>query len=145
MTSITIFLTFLLLVIVLVGVAWGGFLVHRRLSFLEAEYGRNRVAALQDAQRFDQRTGELALRIEAAERRAADALQRPFQGVNYTQRSQMLRMIRRGDSAGHIASALGVPLSQVRLLMKLPAAGLCRDAPVMRAGSPKDRGAGASQ
>ena len=57
-----------------------------------------------------------------AERRASEALQRPLQSMNYTQRSQMLRMIRRGDGAEQIAATLGVPVNQVRLLMKLPGA-----------------------
>lgn len=120
MTAITIFLTFLLLLLVLAGAAWGGFLLHRRLAFLEIEYRRSRLAAVEDSQQIDRQIQELDARIEAAERRTLDAMQLPLQSVNYTQRSQMLRMIRRGDAAAHVASTLGVPLSQVRLLMKLP-------------------------
>ena len=120
MTAITVFLTFLLLVVVLVAVAWGGFLVHRRMIFLEVEYRRICLAAVEDTQHFEKQFQELLIRIENAERRAADAAQHPSQSVNYTQRSQMLRMLRRGDPPEKVANALAVPLSQIRLLMKLP-------------------------
>ena len=124
MIAIPIFLTLLLLFAVLAAGAWGGFLAHGRLAFLEAECRRLRLAAVEDGQQFERWHSELTSRLEAAEQRAADAQQRPFQSVNYSQRSQMLRMIRRGDAAPQIANTLGVPLSQVRLLMKLPGVNL---------------------
>lgn len=65
----------------------------------------------------------MALRLESLETRASDFQQHPLQSVNYTQRSQMLRMVRRGDSAEQISSTLGVPSSQIKLLMKLPGVG----------------------
>ena len=127
MAAITVFVTFLLLFVVLVAVAWGGYLLHRRMIFLEGEYQRMRLTSVEDTQQFEKQVQELAVRIDAAETRAADASQRPLQSVNYTQRSQMLRMVRRGDAAEQIANTLGVPLSQVRLLMKLPGVSIAKE------------------
>jgi hypothetical protein len=122
MTAFTIFLTFLLLLLILAVGSWAALLVHQRLEFLGAEQNRINLAAIEDSRRFEKLVDELTTRQEATERRAAEADQRPVLSVNYTQRSQMLRMVRRGDSAEQIAANLGVPLSQIRLLMKLPAA-----------------------
>ena len=120
MVPFTVLLTFLLLVVILAGAAWTAYMGHHRMEFLEGEYRRIRLASIEDNQQFEKQIQELTLRLEAAESKAAESAQRPLQSVNYTQRSQMLRMIRRGDTAGQIASNLSVPLSQVRLLMKLP-------------------------
>ncbi len=43
----------------------------------------------------------------------------PRPGFNISTRSQALRMHRRGDSPGQIASALQVPLQEVELLLKV--------------------------
>jgi len=40
-------------------------------------------------------------------------------GMNLTRRSQVLRLSRRGESAGQIAATLGVPLNEVELLLKV--------------------------
>lgn len=48
---------------------------------------------------------------------AASALPRP--GLNLSKRSQALRMHRRGDAPVEIASALGIPLQEVDLLLKV--------------------------
>ncbi|HEY3744407.1 MAG TPA: hypothetical protein VGL53_31405 [Bryobacteraceae bacterium] len=120
MAFFTIFVIFLLLLAILGLGSWIGLALHRRLSIVESENRRMRLAAIEDAQQSESLIDDLKTRIEAAERRASDSLQRPLQSINYSQRSQMLRMIRRGDSADQIASALEVSLSQVRLLMKLP-------------------------
>jgi len=122
MTAITIFAILLLLLTILAFGSWGALSIHRRLVFLEREYHRAQLEAIADGQRLEKEILDLTARIEAAERFAGDANQRPLTSVNYTLRSQMLRMARRGDAAGQIASTLGVPLSQVRLLMKLPGA-----------------------
>jgi hypothetical protein len=122
MTALTIFLTFVLLVAVLAGAVWGALLMLRRLEFLEEEQRRANVSAIEDSQRFEKLFDEFTSRIEAAERRAAEAAQHRGQSVNYTQRSQMLRMIRRGHPPEHIASTLGVPPGQVKLLMKVAGA-----------------------
>lgn len=120
MAVFTIVVIFLLLLTILGWGSWIGLAHHRRLSIVESENSRLRLAAIEDAQQFERQIDDLKNRIEAAEHRAADALQRPLQSINYSQRSQMLRMIRRGDAADQIASALGVSPSHVRLLMKLP-------------------------
>ena len=43
----------------------------------------------------------------------------PRQGLNLNKRSQALRMHRRGDAPGQIASALEMPLQEVQLLLKV--------------------------
>jgi hypothetical protein len=120
MPAFTIFLTFVLLLAVLAAGTWTATLLSKRLAVLEEEQRKNMLGAIEESHRLEQQIERLTARIEAAESRAEDAIQRPAQSINYTQRSQMLRMIRRGDSAEQISSALGVPPSQVRLLMKLP-------------------------
>ena len=120
MAAFTIFLTFLLLLAILGAGAWYAWLAHQRMNFLEGEYRRIRLAAVEDSQQFEKHLQELKLRLDNAEVHSADSSQRPYQSVNYTQRSQVLRMIRRGDAPEQISATLGVPMSQVRLLMKLP-------------------------
>ncbi|MFB3776043.1 MAG: hypothetical protein ACE141_00495 [Bryobacteraceae bacterium] len=44
-------------------------------------------------------------------------------GLNLTKRSQALRMHRRGESLEHIAAALGMPLGEVELLLKVEQIG----------------------
>ena len=127
MAAITVFFTFLLLLAILAAGAWGGYELHRRTSFLEAEYRRIRLASVEDTQEFQKQIEALKSRLESHESRTAEATQRPAQSVNYTQRSQMLRMIRRGDEASQIANSLGVPLNQIRLLMKLPGVAAPRE------------------
>ena len=48
MAAITVFFTFLLLLAILAAGAWGGYELHRRTSFLEAEYRRIRLASVED-------------------------------------------------------------------------------------------------
>jgi len=43
----------------------------------------------------------------------------PKPGLNLSKRSQALRMHRRGDTPGQIATALDVPLQEVNLLLKV--------------------------
>jgi hypothetical protein len=120
MPAFTIFLTFILLLVLLAAGAWSLMSLHRRIAFLEEEHRKDGLGAIEESHRFEQQLEGLTERIDAAELRADDRMQRLPQSLNYTQRSQMLRMIRRGDSAEQISGALGVPLSQARLLMKLP-------------------------
>jgi hypothetical protein len=120
MTALAIFLTFLLLLAVLFAGGWGAFEFFRRLKFLESEARRLTLDGIDDSQKVERQFLELTNRLETAERRVADGLQRPLQSINYTQRSQVLRMIRRGDTDDLISNTLGIPLSHVRLLMKLP-------------------------
>jgi hypothetical protein len=120
MPAFTIFLTFVLLLTLLAAGTWTAMLLRKRLAVLEHEQRNNVLSAIDGSHRLERQIEGLTMRIEAAERRAEDAILRPAQSINYTHRSQMLRMIRRGDSADQISSALGVPVSQVRLLMKLP-------------------------
>jgi len=120
MTAITVFLTFLLLIVVLAAGAWAGYLVQGRMVFLEAEYHRIRLASVEESQLFEKKIENLGARLETVERRALDSSQGHSHSINYTQRSQMLRMLRRGDPPEQVASTLRVPLGQIRLLMKLP-------------------------
>ena len=96
--------------------------LRRRIEFLEAENRHLKLAAVEDAQQIENQIAGLTTRVEAAERRYADAIQRPLRSINYTQRSQILRMIRRGDAPRQIAEVSGAPLSHIKLMMKLPTA-----------------------
>jgi len=40
-------------------------------------------------------------------------------GINLSRRSQALRLHRRGESAGQIAAELGIPVQEVKLLLKV--------------------------
>jgi len=120
MNTFLVVSTFLLLLVIVAAGAWGAMLIRRRLTYLEEEQRRVKLASVEDSQDHEKQIAELTARIETIERRAAESAQHPVRSINYTQRSQMLRMIRRGDSADQIGSTLGVPVSQVRLLMKLP-------------------------
>jgi hypothetical protein len=40
-------------------------------------------------------------------------------GLNINRRTQMLRLLRKGENASHIAAALGVPQKEVELLMRV--------------------------
>lgn len=80
---------------------------EERFRAAEAESGRLR-AALEQLQQ-DLR--------EAEENNAAAS--RPLAGLNPNRRGQILRMHRRGERPGQIAAALGIPLNEVELLVKV--------------------------
>ncbi len=61
---------------------------------------------------------ETSRRLQDAELRAADPAAIPGGAVNFSKRSQALRMHRRGDPPEQIAAVLGIPASEVRLLLK---------------------------
>src|SRR5262249_28076880 len=61
----------------------------------------------------------LAAQLEEARREAACSSSVPRPGMNMSKRSQALRMQRRGDVPAGIASALGLPLQEVDLLLKV--------------------------
>ncbi len=64
----------------------------------------------------------LAAEVNELKNSATAEPQDPLQvrpGLNLSKRSQALRMHRRGDSAGQIASALQIPQQEVDLLLKV--------------------------
>jgi Flp pilus assembly protein TadB len=61
---------------------------------------------------------ELRQAVEDPERRAAVAA-RPLAGMNLHKRGQVLRLHRRGERPEQIAAALGLPLNEVDLLVKV--------------------------
>ena len=63
----------------------------------------------------------VAEQLQEARREAASSTTAfiPRPGMNLNKRSQALRMQRRGDPPSEIASALGVPLQEVDLLLKV--------------------------
>jgi len=65
--------------------------------------------------------GQLERRLCAAEERVEEPPPSllPVPGMNLTRRSQVLRMARRGDEPGRIAAELGLPESEVELLLKV--------------------------
>ena len=67
---------------------------------------------------LETRVKEIGERVEEALAQAWTPQIRPA-GINYTKRTQALRMNRRGDSAATIAGALAVPRREVELLLKV--------------------------
>ena len=49
-------------------------------------------------------------------------------GLNLNKRVHAMRMLRRGEDLGHIAAALGVPRSEVELLVRVQSIGKARAA-----------------
>lgn len=82
----------------------------KRQQTLHAELGRMR-----------SEIETLRSRMEEAERSAASAAvpRHPLSGLHAGQRTQALRMIRRGEPAGKIAAALGIAQTEVDLLGKV--------------------------
>jgi hypothetical protein len=78
---------------------------------------------VQDAaiERLGSRLDALAARVEdvgsVPQRAAAAAAEKS--GINLSRRSQALRLHRRGESPGEIAAALGIPVQEVQLLIKV--------------------------
>lgn len=83
---------------------------NRRLQTMHAELGRLR-------SEFQ----SLRTRAEEAERTAASASvpRHPMSGLHLGQRSQALRMLRRGEPTEKIAAALGLAQTEVDLLGKV--------------------------
>lgn len=66
------------------------------------------------------RMDALAARLEEVRTIPHGAVAPPERGgINLSRRSQALRLHRRGDSAGEIAVALGIPVQEVQLLIKV--------------------------
>jgi hypothetical protein len=70
------------------------------------------------------KAGLEALEKEVAQRREQPpvgllAPPQPVAGLNLTKRSQAIQLSRRGENPSQIATALGVPLNEVELLLKV--------------------------
>ncbi|MBI4874160.1 MAG: hypothetical protein HY822_05960 [Acidobacteria bacterium] len=90
---------------------------------LKKEIAENDARQRREHQSLEQRTGrmqasldQLRAGLEQAERHRAAS---PLAGMNLSRRGQTLRLHRRGERPEQIAAALGVPLSEVELLLKL--------------------------
>ena len=66
-----------------------------------------------------EKVNELAGEVDHLRDQTPYAPPPPRSGFNISTRSQAIRMHRRGDSPGQIASALQVPLQEVELLLKV--------------------------
>ena len=70
-------------------------------------------------------SADLETRVEDIGRRVEEAMAAAWtpparlSGINYTKRTQALRMNRRGESAATIAGALAVPRNEIELLLKV--------------------------
>lgn len=97
---------------------------RRRLQRQVDELGRESTVAAGQIASIETRFGEWADRTKDLEERVAglSAVRRPqamTTGVDANQRSQVLRMARRGDRADQIAAELRIPKSEVDLLLKV--------------------------
>lgn len=80
---------------------------------------RDRIAALETAlKELGASLDQLKRDLAEAEARA-EAAARPVTGMNLNKRGQALRMHRRGETPDQIAAALGVPVNEVELLLKV--------------------------
>ncbi len=61
----------------------------------------------------------LAAQVEDVRKQATAVPAPPKSGFNLSKRTQVLRMHRRGETPGEIASALDLPLQEVDLLLKV--------------------------
>ena len=81
------------------------------------------------------RIDAMAARLNEAERPVGNEARVPTPmraGVNLNNRVHAMRMLRRGEDVGHIAAALGVPLKEVELLIRVHSIGKAR---AMRVGA----------
>ena len=114
-----LFVQFLLLLALVVGAGAGGAYFHRRIGNQDEDIRGLNLASIGESQDLRRQLDGLASRLDAFEARL-DSFQRPeAQSVNYRQRSQAIRLIRRGETAETISRTLGIPRGQVSLLMKV--------------------------
>lgn len=88
--------------------------LHTRLQEHEAE-------RREDARKAQMRIEELQAELREAEQRTAQLVPPPplKSGLNVNTRTQVIRMFRHGDAEEAIASKLGLPRSEVKLLLKV--------------------------
>jgi DNA-binding NarL/FixJ family response regulator len=116
-----ILVQFLLLLALVIGAGAAGIALHRRIGYLDGDIRGVNLASIAESQDLRRQIEDLAARLDSMEAKLAGFQQRQLASVNYTQRSQAIRLIRRGETAESIARTLGVPRSQISLLMKLQA------------------------
>ena len=122
MTALTVIISFALVVSILLAGIVAALAVHRRLTFLESEYRQIKISSIVESQQIEKSLEQMQKQVDILELRPAPTAATPqLQSINYTQRSQILKMARRGSSAEQIASSFSIPLSHARLLVKLPA------------------------
>ena len=97
-----------------------GALLWLHFSALKKIEALRRKIAAQDAEQLA-RIGRLCAEVSALAERQAELPPAPpaVSGMNLNRRSQALRMARRGDPPDRIAGALGIPRSEVELLLKV--------------------------
>jgi len=54
-----------------------------------------------------------------SERDSALSVESPRSAFNFNRRTQALRLLRRGEDIGHVAAALGVPRTEIELLVRV--------------------------
>ena len=77
---------------------------------------------LRHGRRQRRKLDEMDRKVEDAAARHPDAIivpAAPQAGFNLSKRVQAMRLLRRGEDVGHIAAALGVPRSEVELLIRV--------------------------
>ena len=98
--------------------------LRRRVDLRQTEIERDAVIAGAQVAALETRLGEWAGRARDVEEKVASlsALRRPQSmstGVDANQRTQVIRLARRGDRPEQIAAELRVPRSEVELLLKV--------------------------
>lgn len=77
---------------------------------------------------LDDAVRDMLLRLEETGRRMDASIERassartwepPLVGMNWNKRAQALRLLRRGETIGHVAAAVAVPEKEVELLVRV--------------------------
>lgn len=77
---------------------------------------------------LDEAVRDMLVRLEEAGRRTEAAIERaacartwepPVAGMNWNKRVQALKLLRRGETVGHVAAAVAVPEKEVELLVRV--------------------------
>jgi hypothetical protein len=97
---------------------------HREFRSLRKQLSEERCAnavVRQNCRRLEDLMLSAERRLEEAEEKSAKLVPPPASrsGLNITKRAQAARMFRRGDHPGQIAAVLGLPRSEVDLLLKI--------------------------
>jgi len=97
--------------------------LHRKICRLEKSRKDLEISLTKLLDEFQQLREETRTSMQEAAMMASPAsLPSPRQAINLSRRAQILRMAKRGDRPEQICAAVGMPLNEVELLLKIQAA-----------------------
>ena len=97
--------------------------LRKEIRTLRARLSKKEAAEVISALDLKTKLEEVTARLGDAEERAGllTAPSPPKSGLNFSKRSQVIRLSRRGEPAENIAASLNMPRRQVELLLKVQA------------------------